>query len=728
MVSNRLPISVERRKGRLHFQPSVGGLATGLGSFYKSYNSLWLRWPGIVLNKKENEEGEGLESRLRSEFDCQPVFLSQSDVESFYQGFCNKTIWPLYHYFTEYVVYDKALYDSYKRVNGLFCDAVIKNAKEDDIIWIHDYHLMLLPQLVREKMPNATVGFFLHIPFPSFEIFRLLPWRKELLEGLLGADLIGFHTIDYARHFLSTVRNLLGYETTVGHISCLGRTIGVDVFPMGIDYDGYANAIETKKVQMAITRVRRQCGDCKIILSIDRLDYTKGIPQRLEAFYTFLERNPQYREKVILILVAVPSRTQVEHYRLLKRQVDELVGKINGQYGTIGWVPIWYLYRFLRFPTLNALYGIADIAVVTPLRDGMNLIAKEYLASRIDGKGVLILSERAGASSELGEALIVNPNNREEMVEALEKALETPENEQIEYTGMMQKRLQRYNVGRWAEDFVDRLQYTKNVQEEMHAKILSPTMKRELIGAYHKSDRRLLLLDYDGTLIPFFGRPEVATPPESLVKLLEKLSGDPKNEVVIISGRDRDTLENWFGKTNLNLVAEHGAWIKGKTWTLLEPITSDWKEEIRPILELFMDRTPGSLIEEKEFSLVWHYRRTESGLALLRALELKEALLTLTANLDIGVLEGSKVIEVKHIGINKGRAAFRWLSKERWDFIVAIGDDLTDEDVFAVLPEPAFSIKVGQGPSRAKFNVVSQNEVKELLNELIITGGTEGIH
>ncbi len=721
IVSNRLPISIEKKRGELQFQPSAGGLATGLGSFYKSYRSLWIGWPGIAINKKNGYDKEQIEEQLLTEFNCHPVFLSQRDIVDYYEGFCNKTIWPLYHYFTEHVIYEESLYEAYKRVNRLFCDAIVEVAEEDDIIWIHDYHFMLLPQMVREKMPDATIGFFLHIPFPSFEIFRLLPWREDIIRGFLGADLIGFHTYEYARHFLTTVRHLLGYEHTVSYISGADRTIRVDVFPMGIDYERYAKAVETSEVQNAAEKLRSKCGDRKVILSIDRLDYTKGILQRLEAFYDFLERNPQHKEKVILILVAVPSRTKVEHYRTLKKQTDELIGKINGEHGTIGWVPIWYFYRYLRFPTLNALYSIADVALVTPLRDGMNLIAKEYLASKADGRGVLILSEMAGASKELGEALIVNPNNKEELVEALEKALVVPEDEKIEVNRMMQRRLQRYNVMRWAEDFVDRLLHTKKIQMEMHARILTPALKQKLLKDYGSSTKRLLLLDYDGTLMPLFLRPQQAQPTEYLLRLLKKLSGDPQNETVIISGRDKGTLEMWFGNIDLGLVAEHGAWIKEKEWNLIESMTNDWKVEICPILELYADRTPGSFIEEKEFSLAWHYRKAESELASERALELKEALLALTANLNVGVLEGSKVIEVKNRGINKGRAAMVWISKEKWDFILAIGDDLTDEDIFALLPDSAYSIRVGLGPTKARFNIPLQYGVTELLEELIAT-------
>jgi trehalose 6-phosphate synthase/phosphatase len=349
----------------------------------------------------------------------------------------------------------------------------------------------------------------------------------------------------------------------------------------------------------------------------------------------------------------------------------------------------------------------------------MNLIAKEYLASKADAKGVLILSEMAGASKELGEALIVNPNDKEELVAALQEALAMPIEEQIARNRIMQKRLQRYNVRRWADDFVERLLAVKEHQRELGARMLTPRMRQEITRVYRTSKRRLLLLDYDGTLIPFYTRPEQALPTEELLALLKGLSADHRNEVVIISGRDRDTLEHWFGSMNLGLIAEHGAWLKEGEWRVLEPVANEWKEQIRSILEMHVDRTPGSFIEEKEFSLVWHYRKADPALASIRARELKDALLHLTTNLDIGVLEGSKVMEIKHLGINKGRAAQRWLVKGPWDFIMGIGDDVTDEDLFAALPESAYSIKVGLGLSKAKFNIPSPHEVRTLLMILI---------
>jgi trehalose 6-phosphate synthase/phosphatase len=419
-------------------------------------------------------------------------------------------------------------------------------------------------------------------------------------------------------------------------------------------------------------------------------------------------------------MLVVPSRTRVEHYVQLKRQVDGLVGEINGKHGAIGWMPIWYLYRSLPFHSLAALYSLADVALITPLRDGMNLVAKEYVATRIDGTGVLILSETAGAAQELGEAILINANNKEETVRALERALEMPEQEQIERNRTMQRRLQRYDVVRWADEFIDRLLQAKKLQRQMAEKALTCEMQNRLVTAFRDSCSALLLLDYDGTLVPFSPKPEEARPGIKLINLLKKLAQDTRSEVVLISGRDRDTLDRWFGHLNVGLVAEHGVWIRRKAgdWRTIETPTSDWKEQVYPMLESWVDRTPGSFIEEKGFSLVWHYRRANPKLGELRARELINNLSNTIANLNLQILEGSKVVEVKNAGINKGRAAMEWISGEEWDFALAIGDDWTDEDTFMVLPSTAWSVKVGFGMSAARFSLSSPAETISLLSEL----------
>ncbi|UCH87917.1 MAG: bifunctional alpha,alpha-trehalose-phosphate synthase (UDP-forming)/trehalose-phosphatase [Thermoplasmata archaeon] len=718
IVSNRLPVNIIKKGNQFELQPSVGGVATGLGSFYKSYNSVWIGWPGITENAIKGKK-RYIQKRLESE-NCYPVCLTKKDIDNFYYGFCNKTIWPLFHYFNQNTQYNNDYWESYKKVNELFCDAVLKVAKPKDTIWIHDYQLLLLPQMVREKLPKANIGFFLHIPFPSSEIFRLLPWREDILKGMLGADLIGLHIYDYIRHFLHSVLRVLGYEHTFGEITYNGHTTRVDTFPMGIDYDSYANAVDYPDVQKEIKKIQKNVGSRKIILSMDRLDYTKGIPPRLKAFDMFLDKHPEYKEKVTLILVAVPSRTRVEHYGELKKGVEELVSSINGKHGTIGWTPVWYLYRSISFHTLIALYNVADVALITPQRDGMNLIAKEYIATKRNAKGVLILSEMAGAAVELGESLIVNPNNTSEMADAINEALVMPCKEQKARNRIMQDRLKRYNVERWANDFLEKLDIARIPSTEVTITPLTTDLRTQLIDDFKSSDDRLILLDFDGTLVPFADKPADAKPNKNILRMLKRLSSESKNEVIIASGRDRDTLDEWFGDLDLGFIAEHGAWIKerGGSWKTIEILKNNWKSKIRPLFEKYMDMTPGSFIEEKDFSLAWHFRKSHREQGFIRSLELKEALHDLTSNLGLEIIEGSKVIEVRNAGINKGKSASHWISKNAWDYIIAIGDDKTDEDLFEILPESAYSIKVGLKPSRAKFTIKSPTDTASLLRKL----------
>jgi len=720
IVSNRLPVTIQKKKGKLYFNQSVGGLATGLGSFYKSFNSKWVGWCGITSEKIGLEEKKNIKTKLENAFSSYPVFLSKREIELYYSEFCNRTLWPLLHGFTQYATYNRNSWKAYENVNEIFSNCISEIAEPKDTIWIHDYHLMLLPSLLRKKQPNTAIGFFLHTPFPSPDIFRLLPWREEILHGLLKADLLGLHTYNYVQNFLMTVRRLLGLNHTLGKLTVGNHLAKVDSFPIGIDYQLFADAETKPKVQASIKKLSRRLGTTKKILSVDRLDYTKGVLHRLKGFDLFLNSYPRFKGKVTLVLVAVPSRTKVQHYQTLKRNVDELVGKINGDHGEVGWTPIQYLYHSLSFHSLLALYRISDVAMVTPLADGMNLIAKEYIATKTDGKGVLVLSEMAGAVEELREAIIVNPNNIEEIAEALKKALSMPEDEQIRRNRTMQERLRNYDIKVWADDFVNNLSQVKKNQKELSAKELCGEMKSKIVNGYLRSVSRLIFLDYDGTLVPFAATPEAAKPEAELLALATSLAQDSKNEVVIISGRNKEALGEFFKNTNIGLVAEHGAWIRddrGK-WTTTGDFNTDWKGIVKPILERYKRRTPGALVEEKNFSLVWHYRRADPELASVRVAELKETLYFLTANLKVEVAEGNKIVEVKNAGINKGRAAMNWIGRKQWDFILAVGDDLTDEDLFRELPERSYSIKVGLAPSRAKFRFKSQREVRPLLKSL----------
>jgi trehalose 6-phosphate synthase/phosphatase len=720
LVSNRLSVSVEKKKGKLEFKPSMGGLATGLSSLDQKDKYIWIGWPGLPADDLSEDEKREIAPILRKKYNSIPVDLSREDLRSYYYGFCNNVIWPLFHYFPSYTSYDNTLWESYRRVNSIYLEKVLQEASADDTIWIHDYQLMLLPQLIRDKVPGARIGFFLHIPFPSFEVFRLLPWRNQILMGLLGADLIGFHAYDYARHFISSVRRLLGIENNMGYVQYEHRLTQVDVFPMGIDYKKYSTALTDSNVAKRLTEATKELEGFKVILSVDRLDYTKGIPERLRAYELLLEHNPQYREKVVLLLIAVPSRTKVHRYRALKKEVDELISTINGGYGTIGWVPIHYFYRGFPFDHLCAFYGLANVLLVTPLRDGMNLVAKEFVATHRESGGVLILSETAGSAREMGEALLINPNNSEEIASALKTALEMDKSEQVERNAVMNERLSRYDIVAWTKDFLNKLTQVREVQESYLVKRMAGSFREELLYSYRRADSRLIILDYDGTLVPFHGRPRKAAPDRELTDLLAALASDPANDVVVASGRTRQVMNDWFGSINLSLIACHGAWLKPKAgeWRLIETLNNEWKEQLLPIFQLFKDRTPGSMVEEKDYALAWHYRNAEPELASLRASEFKEILFSFTGDLNLDVVEGKSVLEIKPVNVSKARAVSTWLASSRWGFILAAGDDNNDEVMFSQLPENAFTIKIGLDISEARYYLESPAQLRRLLAEI----------
>jgi len=725
IVSNRLPVTISLSEKEIKFSPSTGGLATGLNSSFKDADKIWIGWPGFLSEKKNAKSIEFITKQLAAQ-QMSPVYLTRKDVDLFYEGFSNSTLWPLFHYFPRYTSFVEEQWEAYKRVNQLFCDEVLKQATEDSLIWIHDYHLFLLPQLIREKLPKARIGFFQHIPFPAYDIFRILPSRQEMLKGVMGADLIGFHTYEDVKHFLTSVNRILGSDNRMGEVRYEDRVVYADAFPMGINYEQMEEASKSKTTELELEEYCKQCGNVKIILSIDRLDYSKGMPERLKAFEVFLENNPEYREKVSLMMIVAPSREKVAMYKKLKTEIDELVGQINSKFRTITWSPILYFYRSFPFDSLPALYKIADIALITPLRDGMNLVCKEYVASRTDQTGVLILSEMAGAAKELHEALIINPYNVNETAEAIKTALLIPLPEQKRRMKEMQQSLRKYNVKNWVDLYISKLQETYQKRETLSMKVMSPTIHDKILRDFSTSERRKLFLDYDGTLTSLRERPEYAKPDKELIHILNDIAKDPNTKLVITTGRDKNNMEQWFGDiSNIDIIAEHGLWIKrrGEAWRLGAFVSDEWKEKVKPLMEIFVNRTPGSFIEEKDYSLAWHYRLADPDLAETRGRELVDLLQYLTSNLKLNVIEGKKVVEIKSAEINKGSAVLDWITDED-DFILAAGDDWTDEDMFRVMPERAYTIKMGYSASLAKYNLLANQsddpseEMRNFLKEL----------
>ena len=717
IISNRLPVKISKTDEGFELKPSEGGLATGLGSIYRQGDNVWVGWPGIDV---PDPEMQAVVTDKLDEINLSPVFLTPEEINLYYEGFSNEILWPICHYFPSYTHYEQVFWDSYRDVNNKFKEAVLQLAEPGDVIWVHDYQLLLLPGLVRQEMSDVTIGFFQHIPFPSAEIFRLIPWRAELLEGMVGADLVGFHTYDDVRHFLSSVSRLLPVRASANVISVNDRPVVVESFPMGIDYRKFEELTLQKEVLEYVDVLKKNFSGERMILSIDRLDYSKGILPRLQAIDLLFKQNPEHIEKVVLYMIIVPSRDTVAQYKELHDQIDQLVGNINARYRTLNWIPIHYYYRSFPVEELSALYNMADICLVTPLRDGMNLVCKEYVASRTKNTGVLILSELAGAAKELVDALIVNPNNIGEIYRAIIQALEMPLAEQQRRMTQMREVVAKFNIRHWVKIYMDRLKEVKGMQRSMETKFLGETVRREIANRYVRANKRIIFLDYDGTLVGFNANINLAAPDKELYALMEQLTADSANRVVLISGRHHNTMEEWFGSFKLDIIAEHGAWQKklGFDWVKIPGLTNFWKPEVQAILETFTDRTPGSFIEEKTFSLVWHYRRVEAGLGELRANELMTHLRVYAGDKGLQLLPGNKVVEIKNMEINKGKAALNWLEDQNFDFILAMGDDHTDEDIFKVLPPNSFSIKINAQISAAQYYLRDFREARRFLKEL----------
>ena len=727
IVSNRLPIKISNLDKSFEFSSTSGGLATGMNSIHKKKDYLWIGWPGIdgkSMGKDLLEEAK----KLLLKKNYIPVFLNKKEINDFYYGTSNEALWPLFHYFIEYSIFNKSHWKSYKNVNEKFANSVIKNAKIGDIVWVHDYQLLLCPKIIKDKRPDLTVGFFLHIPFPSFEIFRIFPWREELLEGILGADLIGFHTYDYVRHFLSSVKRILKYNVVFNKVNVGSREVLVDTFPMGIDYNKYNDAakykLSQKKSEMSDLRLnfkkhKKSSDKSKLILSIDRLDYTKGVINRIKAFEIFLTKYPNYRGKVRLIMLTVPSRSDVDDYKKLKKQTDEIVGRVNGKFASVNWTPIWYYFRTMNFDELIDLYTISDIAMITPVRDGMNLVAKEFVATRVKGDGILILSEMAGASKELYESLTVNPFDLDNMSDIILKAINMPEKEQKRRNKSMQRRLKRYTVNYWANDFMKNLISTGESNLRSTTDFFDSSEKTRLIKKLNRSKKKLIILDYDGTLVKFKDNPELAIPDDGLLKILNGLSLVKGLDIAVISGRDKKFLENNLGRLNIVLIAEHGHFYrtKKKKWHDLGNIDKGFLNDIYSILQSFSDRTPGTFTEKKETGLVWHFRKSDPELASERVVEIQTVLDSLLTD-QFQILNLDKAIEVTSRKYDKGSAVNEVLKNKKYDHVVCFGDDITDENMFKSLSNNSTTIKVGVKDTIAKYYVNDPESVVKILKEL----------
>jgi trehalose 6-phosphate synthase/phosphatase len=708
IVSNRLPLTARVEQGAVALMRSAGGLATALRGPHEKLDSLWIGWPGDV-SRMSDEQRRRVDEEL-AEARTVPVHLSAQQIARYYDGFSNGVLWPLFHYLVDKVQLDaRRDFQVYTEVNELFANKVLEQYRDGDSIWVHDYQLALVPQMLRERIPNARIGFFLHIPFPSSEVFRVLPWREQLLRGLLGADLLGFHTASFRHNFAYSAARVLGVEPDFDVVQHEGRAVRLGVYPISIDVDEFEQLASSETVRAESERIRSD--PRALILGVDRFDYTKGIPRRLLGFERLLERSGEHRKRLRFVQIAVPTREKIDAYAELRRTTNELVGRINGQYGGVAGVPIHFLHRAIQREKLVSLYRAADVMLVTPLRDGMNLVAKEFVASRVDDDGVLVLSEFAGAADELTQALLVNPYDLDAIASSIQHALAMSPRERRARMRGMRSHVRAHDVHAWARSFLDEL------GEELPRvpSRVSVTPSNDVVERIRAASPLVLLLDYDGTLVEHAPTPEMARPDEELLELLERLTH--RAEVHIVSGRLREDMETFFGSLPVALHAEHGFWHRrsGGEWAAVRSDDFAWRPRARAIMKATAMRTRGAFVEEKTASLAFHYRRVDPELASARLHELRYALDELVRTHHLELLTGSKVLELRIAGVDKSLAVQRVSS----GLIVAIGDDRTDEDLFAALPEDAIAIHVGRGQTRAGYRLKSTHEVRTMLQSLV---------
>ncbi len=725
IVSNRLPTSLEARNSGWISRPSSGGLASALSGITQGDDVIWVGWPGCAVPCDQQPEV----IQELAERNLHPVFLRQEQEAHYYHGISNHVVWPLFHYFTDKIDFSEESWSHFVEVNRQFAEQICAVSAEDAQVWVHDFHLMLVPQMLRAMRPDLQIGFFLHIPFPSSEIYRLLPAREECIRGILGADYIGFHTDDYARHFRSSCLRILGVDSTHDTILHEGRKVGLGVNPIGIDVDGFDTSLSTPATRTQYQDLERRYGDRKLILGVERLDYTKGIRLKLRAFERYLERHPDQADKVALLQVLVPSRLDHPEYRELKRDIEEHVGRINGRFGGPGFTPVEYIHRGIEPEQLAALYRYADACLVTPIRDGMNLVAQEFVLCQGEileddkaYKGMLILSEFAGAAKYLPRSLLINPWDTEQTMRAIETALAMPAAQKEERLAPMVSRVRTMDCRNWATEFLTRLtDASHRRRSESKTEVLNGDCQTQVQQRCADAEQRVIFLDYDGTLRELFRTPEEAAPTQEILDLLEDLAELPGTEIHLVSGRKRSNLEEWFGHLPIHLSAEHGFCHRKPQGQWIEATKVDmrWIPVVSKILEQVTEEVAGTYIERKPCGLAWHYRMADSDYGVWRARELHSVLEQDLAHLPVDILHGNRVIEIHAAGIDKGVYVERIL--EGYDseaFILCMGDDRTDLDMYRVLPANAVSVHIGDNIENTRFSLPSPQRVREFLREL----------
>lgn len=723
IVSNRLPVTRKQQPdGSVTLVKSAGGLVSGLSDVHRRGEALWVGHGGVFADRPDyaTSSRELLEARYVS------VPLQEDEYSAYYTGLSNGALWPVFHYFPGEARFDQTEWKAYVEVSRKFADTVLGLARPGDRIWVHDYQLLLVPGMLREAQPELQIAYFHHIPFPAPDLFRILPWRTALLEGLLGADLIGMHTLEYVMHFQASVSRILGGAVEKEQIRYRGRVSRLGAFPLGVDVESIRASVRGLSSEGRIAELAQVTEGKTVFLGIDRLDYTKGIPERLRAFGMFLKEHPEAIGQVVFVQVCVPSREEVPSYVALRAETERLVGQINGEFGRPGYVPLHYLYQPFSPEEVRQLYKLGNVALVTPLRDGLNLVCKEYVASRDDDDGVLVLSEFAGAAAEMGEAILVNPFDVTGMARALQEAFTMPMEERRRRMRSLKARVTQGNNIEWSRSFMrawtrvvdsETTRSSQRLEGEQVARVV-----RQIAGA----PRQFLFLDYDGTLVPIRNRPDQAVPAVRTLRLLHGLASVPTVSLALITGRSPKFCDQYFANLRIAVAAEHAGFFRlagARSWEAAsDPAEFERiKADVLPHFKSYVQRIPGANIEQKETALVLHYREADSVFAHQQAFDLREQLSRILENTPYSAFHAKRAIEVKPISANKGRAVERFLEVwgHRDEEFLTTGDDATDEDMFHVQPERNLSIYVG-GPNTVARHHLDTPEALEALLEALI--------
>ncbi|KAK9052834.1 hypothetical protein SSX86_029464 [Deinandra increscens subsp. villosa] len=776
IVGNQLPLRVNKGPdGSWNFSWDEDSLLLQLRDGLRE--DVEITYIGCLREEIDPKDQDDVAQHLLENFKCVPAFIPPDLFSKFYHGFCKQHLWPLFHYMLPLSPdlggrFDRSLWQAYVSVNKIFADKVMEViSPDDDFVWVHDYHLMILPTFLRKRFNRVKLGFFLHSPFPSSEIYRTLPVRDELLRALLNSDLIGFHTFDYARHFLSCCSRMLGlsYQSKRGYIGLeyYGRTVSIKILPVGIHLKQLGNVLDLPETESKVAELRDQFQGRTVLLGVDDMDIFKGISLKLLAFENLLTQHPEKRGKVVLVQIANPARGRGRDVLEVQSETHITRERINKKFGRPGYKPVILIDNPLEFYERIAYYVISECCLVTAVRDGMNLIPYEYVICRqgnskldvtlgadpsVPKKSMLVVSEFIGCSPSLSGAIRVNPWNIDAVAEAMDSALVFSEPEKQMRHEKHYRYVSTHDVAYWARSFWQDLE--RSCRDHVRRRCwgigfglgfrvvaLDPNFRKlsveHIVSAYKRTKRRAILLDYDGTMTLLSS---ISTGPSSeIIRIVNNLCRDPKNVVFIVSGKDRVTLTEWFSSCeNLGVAAEHGYFFrenKDAEWETCVAVPDFyWKQIAEPVMKLYTETTDGSTIETKESGLVWNYQYADPDFGSCQAKELLDHLESVLANEPVTVKSGQNIVEVKPQGVNKGLVADRLLTtmKERGmlpDFVLCIGDDRSDEDMFEAITRAVaaptlspvaevFACTVGRKPSKARYFLEDTTEILRMLQAL----------